>query len=166
MKEEWRAVVDHEGRYEVSSLGRVRSLPKRSVPVATIMNLHPDARGYLKAVLSRGSADFHLRVHCMVLEAFVGPRPPGMEGAHGDGDKSNNVLANLRWSTPAGNQADRDLHGTSNKGERHGNAKLTDAIVREIRQSDESGAALARRLNVSQATVSLVRRRKIWAHVA
>jgi hypothetical protein len=58
-------------------------------------------------------------VHHLVLEAFVGPRPAGHEAAHGDGDKTNNALANLRWATPKENAADRYRHGTVLFGTRH-----------------------------------------------
>jgi hypothetical protein len=52
-----------------------------------------------------------------------------MEACHGDGDSANNRLGNLRWDTPTNNHADKILHGTTNRGERSGTAKLTDAAV-------------------------------------
>lgn len=51
-------------------------------------------------------------VHRLVLEAFVGPCPEGMEGCHGDGDPTNNSLGNLRWDTATSNQLDKVRHGT------------------------------------------------------
>lgn len=50
-------------------------------------------------------------------------------------------------------------------GEKHGGAKLTDAAVREIRASSESGLSLAARFDVSPSLVSLVRKRKAWTHL-
>ncbi|MEA2707680.1 MAG: hypothetical protein QOF78_281 [Phycisphaerales bacterium] len=47
------------------------------------------------------------RVHVVILITFRGPRPLGYEGCHGDGDKKNNALANLRWDSPEANRRDR-----------------------------------------------------------
>lgn len=47
----------------------------------------------------------------LVLEAFVGPRPPGMDCCHWDDVPTNNVLGNLRWATPAANTADKLRNG-------------------------------------------------------
>lgn len=49
-------------------------------------------------------------VHRLVLEAFVGPRPDGMECRHLDGDPANNRLANLAWGSPVENASDRKRH--------------------------------------------------------
>jgi hypothetical protein len=51
------------------------------------------------------------RVAPLVLEAFVGPRPPGMDCCHDDGDSTNDALSNLRWDTKRANQADTLRHG-------------------------------------------------------
>src|SRR3954468_21881101 len=56
-------------------------------------------------------------VHHLVLEAFVGPRPPGLVCCHWDGDPSNNRLANLRWDTHQANMDDMLRHGTRGRGE-------------------------------------------------
>jgi hypothetical protein len=58
-------------------------------------------------------------VHHLVLEAFVGPRPAGDQAAHGDGDRLNNVLGNLRWATPKENNGDKRSHGTAMLGTRN-----------------------------------------------
>lgn len=89
-------------------------------------------------------------VHHLILEAFVGPCPPGLECCHGDGDGTNNALGNLRWDTHQENAQDRVRHGTSDKGERNPGAKLTDEQVRDIRQArGETAKALALRFGVS-----------------
>lgn len=51
-------------------------------------------------------------VHRIVLEAWVGPCPAGLEGCHNDGDYTNNVLSNIRWDTRENNQLDKREHGT------------------------------------------------------
>jgi len=53
-------------------------------------------------------------VHHLVLEAFVGPRPPGKEGCHWDNNRANNYIENLRWGTRSDNMQDSVRHGTHN----------------------------------------------------
>jgi len=107
-------------------------------------------------------------VHRLVLEAFVGPCPPGMEGCHNDGNPLNNTPSNLRWDTHAANHADTRRHGTMPVGERHKNSKLTDEAVREIRRLRETGwdqNRLAAHFGVGQTVISGILRGKGWAHV-
>ena len=110
------------------------------------------------------------RVSRLVLEAFVGPCPEGMEACHfPDRDTRNNRLENLRWDTPRSNQADRKIHGTSNAGERNGSARLTEAQVTEIRRRREDGEPvllLAQEFGVAQVTVRAIVSRRIWKTVA
>ena len=74
-------------------------------------------------------------VHRLVLFAFVGPCPKGMECRHfPDRDPTNNKLENLSWGTRKQNANDRNYHNTDNKGERNGSAKLTWGNVRKIRK--------------------------------
>lgn len=73
-------------------------------------------------------------VHRLVLLAFVGPCPDGMEGCHDDNDPRNNCVSNLRWDTMERNQQDRVKHGTHNRGSNSTRAKLNEAAVRRIRQ--------------------------------
>lgn len=118
--EEWRAVVGYTG-YEVSNFGRVRSLD-RVIPYFHPINgdihrhhhgtmLRPGTMksGHLLVVLGKGN---NALVHHLVLEAFVGPAPEGMECRHWDGDPANNHADNLIWGTRAENVADMLRHGT------------------------------------------------------
>lgn len=114
--EEWRAIPGYEGRYEASSLGRVRSLDRvrsngRKWRGRTLKPV-PMVRGYLSVNLwLDNSPRMHL-VHRLVLAAFVGPAPEGAEGRHMDGDPSHNALGNLSWGTHSENQYDQVRHGT------------------------------------------------------
>lgn len=62
--------------------------------------------------LTRNSKKMTAKVHQLVLEAFVGPRPEGMVTRHLNGDPSDNRLTNLAWGTHAENNADTVQHGT------------------------------------------------------
>lgn len=110
---EWRAVVGFEGRYEVSSTGDVRSLPGTRGGGRVLTPFLSGDGDYYCVDLLGGSRTKRKtsRVHCLVLEAFVGPRPPGMYGCHNDGNSKNNTLLNLRWDTPGSNMLDRVAHG-------------------------------------------------------
>ena len=113
--ERWRPVPAYAGYYEVSQLGRVRSLPRndrrgRRV-VGGMRKPHIAASGYPCVTLHRdGSSQTHY-VHSLVLEAFVGPRPPGAEACHGEGGPSDNRVDNLRWDTHRENVLDIVRHG-------------------------------------------------------
>jgi len=65
----------------------------------------------------------------LVLATFVGPCPEGHVAYHGDGDRSNNDLANLRWDTPQANADDTLRHGTRARGSRCGATKLAEDEV-------------------------------------
>jgi hypothetical protein len=62
-----------------------------------------------------------------------------MQACHNDGDPAHNNWWNLRWDTPKNNCADKYRHGTDQRGEKHHNASLTWAEVREIRRRHANG---------------------------
>jgi hypothetical protein len=129
MTEEWRPVRDFEGYVEVSSLGRVRSLDRvitlekaGNRPALTYMHKgrllkqarHP--RGYMYISFSaNGKLLPNAKVHHLVLEAFVGPRPDGAHGCHANDIPDDNRRENLRWDSNAANVADRVKLGKHRK---------------------------------------------------
>jgi hypothetical protein len=130
--------------YEVSELGRVRSIPRKGGRNRSygggIRACTPDRHGYPMVVLSApGRRRSGRHIHRLVLEAFAWPPPaPGMEACHDNGRPDDPRLVNLRWYTHKGNMADMIRHGTRPFGDHHWNAKLSDADVREIRRLWES----------------------------
>lgn len=100
-----------------------------------------------------------------VLTAFKGPCPPGRECCHGDGDKRNNTLKNLRWDTRKNNHADKVVHGTTNRGERSPTAKLKASDVRRIRIDARKHTVIAAQFNVSPTLVYRIKNLKAWKHV-
>lgn len=121
--EEWRRIPGYEGRYDVSNLGRVRSLDRVRANGrkwrGRILKPVPMARGYLSVNLWLDNTPRMHLIHRLVLAAFVGPVPEGAEGRHSDGNSSNNQLVNLEWGTHSENQYDQVAHGT------HHHAALT-----------------------------------------
>lgn len=185
--ERWLPVRGFESFYEVSSLGRVRSTERtvtsrnRWGPI--VKRLHSkvlapvtdSTYGYLTVGLSREGRHKPYKVHRLVCEAFLGPRPDGMDTLHGPGGRQDNSLTNLRYGTRAENELDKIRDGAFNhgggektQGEKNGNSKLTAALVTELRQRYASGerqADLARGFDVTQATISQVVKRQTWKHV-
>jgi hypothetical protein len=109
------------------------------------------------------------RIHRLVLEAFVGPCPEGMECRHHpDRDPANNRLENLRWGTRTENVADMKRDGTQfvARGELCGKAKLTAERVLEMRARRRGGAllsALAQDFGVTPQAAGWICSGKRWA---
>lgn len=170
MPEEWRPVVGYEGRYEVSSLGRVRSCTRvvafgsqKRTAVGRVLS-PSTAHRYLSVNLSRRPR----RVHLLVLEAFVGLRPQGMVARHLNGDPTDNRIANLAWGTRKENSADMVGHGTRVRGANVKSSKLTPELVQLARArcaGGESRAAVARSLGVSGSCIDDVVNGRTWRHV-
>lgn len=158
--EKWLPVVGWETLYEVSDEGRVRSLSRvvgmknrwggitkrrhasrllKPVRVVLRGKYRSGALAYNQVTLSDCERLRTYRVHRLVLSAFIGPRPPGHEGAHWDGNTHNNALRNLAWSTAAQNSADRIRHGRQTHAVTW--KKLTPAKVRALRRAVAAGAS-------------------------
>jgi hypothetical protein len=120
----WLSVPQYESTYEVSDLGRVRSLDRvvvcrnrigfgfheRRYPTR-LLKVSPDDNGYPRVSLTVSGRVQRRHVHRLVLGVFVGPAPEGHEGCHRDGNPENNRLDNLYWGTPSENQYDKVRHG-------------------------------------------------------
>lgn len=120
MTERWMPVVGWEGWYEVSDRGRVRSIPRSIVRSngwpQTFRGkvLSPGSvgkAGHVAVGLWKGGKIVSRSIHLLVLTAFVGPRPNGMQACHNNGVPDDNRLENLRWDTPSANSYDRVKHG-------------------------------------------------------
>lgn len=118
MEEIWKPIPSTHGYYEASSIGKIR----RCIAKPTSKNwrnrhreclkLTPWKHGYLVATFTINAKRFKKRVHNMVLEAFVGACPIGLQGAHLNGNKLDNRIENLKWVTAKENQSHRKMHGT------------------------------------------------------
>lgn len=121
--------------------------------------------GYLQVEVGGGR---RIKVHVLVCEAFHGARPVGMEVAHENGVPADNRAANVTWKTRPENHADMKRHGTSQRGERHGLHRLSEADVLAIRAAAARGCSqrsLAALYGVTQPTIGHVVRRKTWRHI-
>lgn len=179
--EEWRPAVGHEGRLEVSNLGRVRSVDHkvrnrnglRSVR-GRIRKLGMwSAKGY--PMLRIGSKAEY--VHQMVARAFLGPCPEGKEVNHIDNVRTNDRLYNLEYVTRKENVRHAMSLGVPyNRGTANPSAKLNVEAVKVIRHmmSKTSGRSrygtqvrlkLAALFGVSKQTIFDVARQRSWKSV-
>jgi hypothetical protein len=166
--EYWRPIPGFDGRYEVSTLGRVRAehaaFNKSAWFERTggLLTARIDRYGYPQVKLTRAGIKESYPVHRLVLLAFVGPQPEGTQGCHNNGIKTDNRVENLRWDTAAANQYDKRRHGTLLHGERHPKSRLTAEQVRVIRSSPESELTLAKAFGVSTSNIGEIRRGHSW----
>lgn len=90
--------------YAASNLGRVKRIRNtRGAKSGSVLKGSPNGGGYLSVGLRRNGQSFSRRIHCLVAEAFIGPRPEGLYINHKDGDKQNNDVSNLEYVTPGEN---------------------------------------------------------------
>jgi HNH endonuclease len=104
-------------------------------------------------------------VHRLVLEAFVGPCPEGMECRHLDGNRTNNRLDNLAWGTRIENHEDMKRHGTRPTGSRHHKAKINESDIPEIirmRSAEITLQSIAERFGITRQNVCLIVNGKAW----
>lgn len=107
-KERWCFIKGHENRYEISSLGRVRShcLSKLRILKSTIM-----ATGYPVVGLTKNGKTKPYTVHRLVAQHFIKRTRGNNTVCHIDGNKFNNVMTNLYWGSDKSNAEDRKRHG-------------------------------------------------------
>lgn len=124
--ERWLPVPGYEGFYEVSNLGKVRSLPRvieksngaRMTLRGQMLKPYDSGDGHVRVRLQKVGHIVDRYVHQLVLETFVGPPPPDTEGCHWDGNPQNNRVDNLRWDTRSENIRDNvrlGRHGMSSR---------------------------------------------------
>lgn len=176
--EVWKSLPGFPG-YEVSNLGRIKSLARtseinrvdgakytRSLPERILSCSPYTTYGHLHTGLYRDGHRHTITLHAAVLTAFVGPRPEGMECRHMDGNPRNNRLDNLVWGTRQENAEDQIRHGTNHL--RGRGRRLTRAQVVEIKTRFKEGKPvydLSEKWGVSKAAVYHVTSGRNWAHV-
>lgn len=180
-EEWWVDVVDYNGLYEVSTHGRVKSLERlseldnrgvrRRLKSKILVGYTSKEQCYPLVTLYKGKEAKKAYVHILVLTAFVGPCPIGMECRHLDRDTLNCRLSNLCWGTPSENKQDQVRHGTYRSppvfyGENHWNAKLNMEKAKQIRELYRTGRYSSRKLawmfNVDQKTILGIIHNRSW----
>lgn len=151
--------------YEASNYGRVRlAVDKRKYKRGHILSPTPDKNGYQIVGFTVDGKRKKYAVHRLVLGAFVGPRPEGKQCAHWDGNPGNNNLDNLRWTTAAGNTADKIRHGNIYNGHR----KYTADDVLAMRAMYADGKTykdIMAEYGISKGNLSAIINRQTWDYI-
>lgn len=121
MTEEWREIPEFKERYEVSNMGRIRSKDRivegvdgrRRFHRSRMLKLVTSWTGHQHVNLTVEGKAYVRKVHRLVLEAFVGPMPPGLVCRHLNGCPTDNRLSNLAYGTHVENAQDAIRHGTN-----------------------------------------------------
>lgn len=168
MKEQWLPIPGYEGKYCVSDQGNVMSMSYMGTGLPGILKFNI-SRGYHSVELQTEPIKKRFTVHRLVMLAFVGPRPTGMQINHINGVKTDNRPCNLEYCTPSENQKHSFRLGLqSNAGERHSRAKLKEQDVIDIRKMHAEGRSkilIAAKYHISQSHLSHIISGRIWSHL-
>jgi len=172
--EEWKAVPEWEGIYEVSNWGRLRSVPRvadSGFPVhGKIRSSSPDRNGYLKSFLCVNGSRKMKSHHRLVCSAFIGDGL-GMEANHISGIKTDNRLVNLEWVTRSENMRHAYKEGLNfaHIGESNPRSKLCDESVVAMRAKWDTGlfsmADLSREFGVAVGQIKRALSGETWSHL-
>jgi len=192
MIEIWKDVKGYDNMYQVSNLGRVKSVPRTGVQHHNATQVFKGRilkpykkpkRGYMSVVFSKGNTLKTYSVHRLVAKAFI-PNPENKYSVnHINGNPSDNIITNLEWATASEQMQHAVKIGLQPIGSKHPHSKLTENYVREIRDYVKNNAryysngkpwgygrkALAEKYGVTESTIKEVvnghKNRAVWEHV-
>ena len=171
--EEWRDIEGYEGFYQVSNLGRIKSLSRKRIikgggfcitKTRILKTCLID--GYPQTVFCVNSKFKVCRVHREVAKAFI-PNPGNKPCTnHKNSIRSDNRVENLEWCTVAENVRHAAKNGRMPRGETHHKSKLNEFQVRVIRKAtDISNSEFSDAWGVGKFTINCIRKNKTWKHV-
>ena len=174
----WKWIKGYEGLYQISNFSRVKSffLRKGSTSIkcsqgVMILRPHLTKNGYLMVSLSKNREGKDFLIHRLVAQTFI-PNPKNKATVnHKNSDKFNNCVENLEWQTQSENNEHAVKTGLTPSGENCKYSKLTEEQVKYIlehykpRDPQYSGAALARKFNVSPGTITNIIHGKTYKNI-
>ncbi len=175
--EEWKDIKGYEGLYQISNLGRVKSLARyvnrkynsQRLVKERILSIGDNGNGYCNVCLTKKCSKKTEKVHQLVAQAFIDNPNNYPEINHSDGNKANNKIENLIWCTRSQNIKHAFKTGLkiSLKGEKNHLSKLTEKQVIEIRGLKGSmlGKDIANLYNITESQVSRITLNKSWKHI-
>ncbi len=183
MKEIWKDIEGYEGLYQVSNLGRVKSLERLVTPRPGVAYTRPEQiikhnygskiKGYPNLNLCRDGRVVNALIHRLVAQAFI-PNPDNKRCInHIDGDKNNFKISNIEWVTHSENTKHAFRTGLQKQnhvfGTGHGMSKMNGLYVQVIRETYASNMgsqrSIAEYFKVAQATIRNIIIRKTWSHI-
>ena len=167
----WKQIDGYEGRYSVSTYGRVKTIYHGKEHILSLRNKYKSRpnKAYYHVRLSEKGVLKDFFVHRLVAIAFI-PNPHNKPVVnHKDGDKFNCHVDNLEWVTEQENHDHAVATGLLVYGKVCPIFKITDDTAREIKiaiQAGERSKTIADRYNVSKTTISMIRTNKLWKHIS
>jgi len=177
--EQWRDIVDFIGRYQISDLGRLKSLGRFRdngnggyVMKSRMMKQNADRDGYLLTGLRKPGVQISGKIHRLVAQAFI-PNPLNLSEVNHiglypngkEGNKEDNRVVSLKWSTGKENMEHASANGLLARGETHKHSKLTENEVLEIRKSILSHKELSVIYNTSRPNITRIINKQRWKHI-
>lgn len=176
--EEWKSIEGHEGLYEVSNFGRVKSLKRivknsgihdSAIRKEKILKNSVTKRGYLSVTLCYRTLRKTKLTHRLVALAFI-PNPENKpEVNHKDSDRTNSHFKNLEWCTSLENSEHCTNYGYGkNRALNSSQSKVTPEIVKEIRKLYSDGLTqkeISYRFKISRSTVGSIVTFKSWKYI-
>lgn len=160
MNEIWKTIIDYP-QYEISNFGNIKSNYKNK-----LLKGQKDKDGYFQVNLYKDKIGKTHKVHRLVAKYFIDNAENKLQVNHIDGNKQNNYYLNLEWCTTQENTKHAILNElTDAKGVKHGNSKLKESDVIEIRSLDLPLKDIAKKFNISFQHVSDIKLRKKWKHI-
>jgi hypothetical protein len=171
MIETWKNIIGFDGEYQVSNLGRIKSLKKNKLEKLLSQCNHTN--GYKYVSLSKNGVAKHYYVHRLVAESFLLNSDNKLEVNHIDGDKTNNHVENLQWVTRQENvkhEFDNGYGYVPNlKGENHGSSKLKESQVINIyiayHKDNIRISDLSKKYNISESAIDSIVKNRNWKHI-
>lgn len=143
--EVWKDISGYEGYYQVSDLGRVKSLSRKNSKTERILKAYTTSKGYLRLNFNKDGKSFKPLVHRLVAEAFI-PNPENKQQVnHINEVKTDNYIENLEWSTNIENKN----HG--NGIERQRIKMINGKLSISVSQFDKGGNHIKDWISISEA---------------
>ena len=178
MKEIWKDIPGYENIYQISNLGRIKSLDriiicknKKNIKRGKILKVEIVNNGYERIQLHKNNKCKRYKMHRLVAQAFISNPEKKPYVNHKNGIKNDNRVINLEWCT----QSENILHAyktglrRSLKGENHGRALLTRKDVLNIRyilkNKEITSIEIAKRYNISVKAIDHIKHRRTWKHI-
>ena len=176
MEEIWKDIPEYENLYQVSSYGRIKSLDHYTKDVnktqfikGRILKPQHQTTGYYKVTLSKNGIKKQYTIHRLVAKTFLANPENKIEVNHIDGDKLNNNISNLEWTTPKENTRHAIKSGLNkNYGENHYKSILTKKDVLRILELLKQGlshSSIAKQYNVSRTLITRINVGTAWKHL-
>jgi DNA-binding XRE family transcriptional regulator len=163
--ENWKSIKNYEGLYEVSNLGRVRSLKSDKFLIPRLSK-----KGYHRVGFWKNNKGKDFYIHRLVAIYFI-ENPNNLEEVnHKDGDKSNNHFSNLEWYSHKENMSHGYKNGLiNNRGSKCATSKLIECDILKIREiylnSNYTHQSIADKFGVTRECITKILNNKTWTHI-